>query len=203
MTLDATEAHDVLYRALETDLAAMAVYDAALASATNDRLRDEWQRHRDAKRACGRRLEACMRTLALDPDVQTASRQVVRHLGQSLAAAVKMAAQSGTPAMAEAVGAECVVHAELACRHQWSLVARVAQLFPAAGGVALRALALGLEAEQEEQVEHAERWLAELSLAMVGLPSAPPAARRLAGGETVLPMRTRSLRRADATPLAS
>jgi hypothetical protein len=35
------------------------------------------------------------------------------------------------------------------------------------------------------------------------LPSAPPAARRLTGGETVLPMRTRSLRRADAAPLAS
>jgi hypothetical protein len=174
MTLDGNEAHDVLYRALETDLAAVAVYDAALGCATHEELQAEWHRCREAKKRCRRELEGCMRALALDPDVQTDSRHVSRHLGQSLAAAVKMAAQSGAPSMAELVAAECVVHAEVASRHQWSLVARIAQRFPGEAGTALRTLAAKVEEAQDDGVERAEHRRDEIALAAVGLPVSRP-----------------------------
>lgn len=189
MTLDVKQAHDALYQALETESAAVDVYDAALACATSDTLRDAWKRHRDAKRAAHRDLERALGSLALDAHAQTPSRHVARHLGQSLVCAVKMACQSAAPANAEVIAAECIVHAETASRHHWLRVQRLARLMPGEAGASLVMLAQGLEGEQEEHIEQAETWLRELSLGVLGLPHATPS---LHAADAPLPMRVRT-----------
>jgi hypothetical protein len=177
MSLDVKQAHDALCQALETESAAAAVYDAALACATRAALRDAWKRQRDLKRASHRDLEGAVRSLALDVHAQTPSRHVARHLGQSLVCAVKMACQSAAPANAEVIAAQCVVHAEMASRQHWLRVQRIAQRLPGAAASGLRELAQGLDLEQEEQIEQAEAWLEELSQAVLGLPNVRPALR--------------------------
>lgn len=188
----ATQGQDVLYRTLEAESAAIAVYEAAIACASDAGLGARWARQRDAKEASLRELREALRALALDPEAQTPSRHVLRHVGQSLACAVKVACQSVAPAEAELVAAECIVHAQASCRHHWMLAARVARAQTGEGSAGLRALAAAAEAEQRVLLEDAQRTLAERSLAAVGLPGAPGDIAAARCDEALPPVRLRA-----------
>ena len=65
--------------------------------------------------------------LGLDPRTETPGRQVVRHIGESLVAAMEMALASGPPEAAELVAGECVVHAETKDHLNWELMSEAAE----------------------------------------------------------------------------
>ncbi len=92
--------HDLLYQALETELGGIAVYTAALSCATNEDLAKEWTEYLDETTTHKQVLLTVFEELALDADQEVPSREVVRHHGQSLVAAIELAIAAGDPAAA-------------------------------------------------------------------------------------------------------
>ncbi len=74
----------------------------------------------------------------LDPSTDTPGRQVVRHIGQSLVAAMEMALAAGNPNAAQIVAGECVVLAETKDHLNWELISTVAEKATGTEGKALR-----------------------------------------------------------------
>ena len=103
---------ELLYQALETEIGGVQVYINAIRCAVNDDLREEWQKYLDETENHVVIVNQIFEQLGLDPSVETAGRQVVRHKGEALVAAMEMALAAGPPAAAQLVAAECVVDAE-------------------------------------------------------------------------------------------
>jgi hypothetical protein len=104
--------HELLYQALETELGGVSVYETALRCARNDDLRKEWEKYHGETTEHCEIMRAVVETFGLDPMAETPGRLVVRHLGESLVAAMEMALSSAPPEAAELVAAECVTLAE-------------------------------------------------------------------------------------------
>ena len=174
MAIDVTQAHDLLHRALETEAAVIAVYEAAASCATDDELRRE-----DGGDGATRRPAsgATSRTRCA-PSASTRTRRRLRATWSATSVSrssprSRSACQSTSPALAELAAAQCIVQAELASRHHWMLVGKVAQALPATAAAALRRLAHRLEPDQEDHIERAEALLDQRSLDVLGLPSPP------------------------------
>src|SRR5687767_6176988 len=110
--MDTKRLHELLYEALETEKGGVEVYETAVRCAVNKELKEEWQEYLEQTRNHERIVLDVFKKLGLDPAVETPGRQIVRHIGQSLVAAMKMAQKAGKPDAAQLVAAECVVHAE-------------------------------------------------------------------------------------------
>jgi hypothetical protein len=93
--------HELLYQALETEQGGIAVYSTALRCALNDDLKSEWQEYLDQTTNHEAIVLTLFEKLGLDPSVDTPGRQVVRHIGASLVAAMEMALASGPPQAAQ------------------------------------------------------------------------------------------------------
>ena len=109
MAMNNEQLHELLYQALETEHGGIAVYETAIKCAVNDDLRGVGGVPRtDATPRAGA-CRRCSQELGLDPSVETPGRAVVRHIGESLVAAMEMALASGPPEAAQLVAGECVV----------------------------------------------------------------------------------------------
>ncbi len=84
-------------------------------------------------------------------DKETPGRQVIRHIGESLVAAMKMAKSSGKAEAAEVVACECVVFAETKDHLNWELLSKVAKQ---AKGKEARVLNEACEEVEDEEDEH-------------------------------------------------
>lgn len=93
--------HDLLYQALETELGGELVYTAALDCTVDADLRKEWQGYLDETKTHQRVLLTVFEELGLDPDAAVPSRAVVKHHGESLVAAIKLAKSQGDPDAAQ------------------------------------------------------------------------------------------------------
>ena len=89
--------NELLYQALETEQGGIQVYSTALKCALNDDLKEEWQKYLDQTANHETIVRGVFDQLDLDPNVDTPGRLVVRHIGESLVAAMEMALGSGTP----------------------------------------------------------------------------------------------------------
>ena len=92
--------------------------------------------------------------LGLDPAVETPGRQVVRHIGESLVAAMQMAAQSGKPEAAQLVAGECVTLAETKDHLNWELIGTVAEKATGDAKEALKAACDAVEDQEDEHLYH-------------------------------------------------
>ena len=83
-----------------------------MSCAINEDLKKEWQEYLDQTKNHVQLVRTIFERVGLDPETDTPGRKVVRHLGESLVKAMKMAKSAGKPAAAQLVAAECVVLAE-------------------------------------------------------------------------------------------
>lgn len=164
---------DLLYQALETELGGVKVYQAALRCALRDDLKEEWTEYLEQTQDHVRVMRDALESLGLDPATDTPGRQVVRHIGESLVAAIDMAAESAPPAAAQIVAAECVVLAETKDHANWELIGKLADSL-GDEGKPLRGAYEQVEDEEDEHLYHTKGWSRELWIEALGLPAVLP-----------------------------
>jgi len=168
------QVHELLYQALETELGGVQVYETALRCARNDDLRKEWEKYHDETTSHCEIIRAVVETFGLDPLAETPGRLVVRHIGESLVAAMEMALSSGPPEAAELVAAECVTLAETKDHLNWELLGEIAGELKGEKAEALKDAVAEVEDQEDEHLYHTTGWGRELWLGSLGLPAVLP-----------------------------
>jgi hypothetical protein len=166
--------NELLYQALETELGGVQVYTTAIGCAVNEDLKKEWEEYLEQTKHHVEVVEGLFAELGLDPATETPGRAVVRHIGESLVAAMNMAKEAGDPIAAELVAAECVVHAETKDHLNWELIGEVAKKEKGESGKALKAAHEEVEQEEDEHLYHTTGWTRELWIESLGMPAVLP-----------------------------
>jgi rubrerythrin len=166
--------HELLYQALETEIGGVAVYETAIKCAVNPDLRTEWEEYLEQTRHHEEVLRTLFSELDLDPATETPGRAVVRHIGESLVAAMEMALASGPPEAAQPVAGECVVSAETKDHLNWELLRAVSEKASGATAKAITAACDEVEEEEDEHVYHTTGWTRELWIESLGMPAVLP-----------------------------
>jgi hypothetical protein len=164
---------DLLYQALETELGGVQIYEAAVACALRDDLRDEWSRYLEQTRNHVKVMWNILEAFDLDPEADTPGRQVVHHIGTALAEAIHMASRGPSPEAAQIVAAECVVLAETKDHSDWELMGKLADKLGTKAGTLCDACEQ-VEDEEDEHLYHTKGWARELWLQALGLPAVLP-----------------------------
>ncbi|WCT23594.1 hypothetical protein [Acidovorax temperans] len=125
-------------------------------------------------------------TLGLDPDTQSPTRRVVKHIGESLVKAMQLAKQGGDPAAAQLVACECVVHAETNDHANWELLGKVAEVATGDLGRALKAAHEAVEKDEDHHLYHTKGWCRELAIEALGLPAVLPPPEEVKNVETAI-----------------
>ena len=173
-SLNQDQMNELLYQALETETGGIQIYENAVSCAVNDELKEEWEKYLDQTRNHERILMNLFEKLGLEPDEETPGRSVVRHIGESLVQAMKMAKQAGPPEAAELVAAECVVLAETKDHQNWELLSQVAQNLEGDEATMLQEAVEEVEEEEDEHLYHTQGWSRELWMQSLGLPAVLP-----------------------------
>ncbi len=176
--MKAKQVKELLLQALETEIGGIEVYKTALRCAVNSELRREWEeylvqteRHVDVLR------EVCS-GFGIVHDEESPGRRIVRHIGQSLVDAMKMALQAGDKNAAQLVATECVVLAETKDLHNWELLGEVARNLTKklAGeeGKVLREAHAEVEEHEDKHYYHTVGWSRELWIEALGMQAVLP-----------------------------
>lgn len=178
--------HELLYQALETEQGGIKVYTAAIEAAVNDDLRSEWEEyleqtyeHRDA-------LLAIFEGLGLDPEKETPGRAVCAHLGESLVAAIRMAATQADAEAAERVAAECVVLAETKDHLNWELIGQVIKKSGGPLAALLKEAHEKVEQQEDHHLYHTKGWTRELWIHALGFEAVLPPPEELKQVESAI-----------------
>ncbi len=165
---------ELLYQSLETELGGVEVYTTALECAINDDLKEEWSEYLEQTRKHVQIVEDTMEALGLDKTIETPGRLVVRHIGESLVEAMRMALQSGNPAAAQLVAAECITLAETKDHLNWELIGETSKKLKGAEAKALKEAHDAVEEEEDEHLYHTSGWTRELWIESLGMPAVLP-----------------------------
>jgi hypothetical protein len=183
---DRAQLEDLVLQMMETELGGEKIYRAAIATAINGDLKEEWQgylketlHHQDVVRGL------CA-TLGLNVDRQSPTRTVVGHIGKSLVQAIEMAQRTALPAAAQIVAAECVVLAETKDHSNWELLGRVAEVATGDIGKALRAAHEDVEQDEDHHLFHTKGWMRELAIQGLGMPAVLPPPEEVKQVETAI-----------------
>ena len=166
--------HQLLYEALETEMGGVQVYTTAIRCAVNDELKKEWEEYLEQTQEHEQIVRELLGKFNLDPDKDTPGRKIVRHIGESLVKAMEMALESGNPAAAQIVAAECVVEAETKDHLNWELIGQVAEKTKGEEGKSLKEAREQVEEEEDEHLYHSTGWARELWIESLGLPAVIP-----------------------------
>lgn len=170
---DEAKVEELILQALETELGGVQIYQTAVACAVNDDLREEWQEYLDQTKHHVEVVEQLCQQCGIDPETNTPGRAVVRHIGESLVAAMRKAQSEVGGTAAELVAAECVTLAETKDHLNWSLLSELAEAdFEWAD--AIRSAVDEVEDEEDEHLYHTMGWTRELWIDSFGLPAALP-----------------------------
>jgi hypothetical protein len=156
------------------ELGGVQIYETALRCARNDDLREEWQKYHDETTQHCEIVRGVVEVFGLDPDAETPGRLVVRHIGDSLVAAMEMALSSGPPDAAELVATECVTLAETKDHLNWELMGEVASDLTGDRAKALADACKKVEDQEDEHLYHTTGWSRELWMDSLGLPAVLP-----------------------------
>lgn len=164
---------ELLQQMHETEKGGIQIYRTALSCVVNDDLKKEWTEYLEQTQRHERVMSNLLEKLGLQPE-ETPGRKVVRHIGDSLVTAMKMAKQAGKPEAAEIVATECVVFAETKDHMNWHLLNEVAA--DAKGDVkkALVEACDEVEDEEDEHIYHSKGWCRELWMNSLGLDAVLP-----------------------------
>jgi rubrerythrin len=187
MPTNPDQTRELLYQALETEQGGIKVYEAAIACALNDDLREEWTEYLEQTRGHERVLRETLTAMGLDPSVETPGRGVVRHIGESLVRAMQIARQGGgPPAAAELVAAECVVLAETKDHANWELIGRLALESSGKDADALKKAYDQVEDQEDAHLYHSKGWARELWIQALGMPAVLPPPEEVKKVETAI-----------------
>ena len=165
---------ELLYQSLETELGGVQIYKTAITCAINEELKEEWEEYLEQTEEHVQILRDTMEKLGLDPELETPGRKVVRHLGESLVAAMEMALSEGEPEAAQLVAAECVVLAETKDHQDWELIGEVSKKAKGDVAKALKEAHEEVEEEEDEHLYHTQGWARELWIESLGMPAVLP-----------------------------
>jgi len=164
---------ELLLQMLETEVGGVKVYQTALTCALNRDLREEWEKYLRQTTRHVDVVETLMQALGV-PSRDTPGRLVVRHIGGSLVAAMKLAKATAPAAAAEIVACECVVHAETKDHANWELLKTYAEAAKGEEKKAIDAATQAIEDEEDEHLYHSKGWCRELSIANLGMTAVLP-----------------------------
>ncbi len=172
--MNKAQLNELLYQALETEMGGVQVYTTALECVVNDDLKEEWEKYLDQTKTHEEVVRNLFGKLGLDPEQETPGRKVVRHLGESLVKAMKMAQQAGHPEEAELVACECVVLAETKDHLNWELLSQCVEKAKGDQKKALREACDEVEDQEDEHIYHSKGWCRELWIQALGIPAVLP-----------------------------
>ena len=165
---------ELLYQALQTEMGGVEVYETALRCVENEDLEEEWEEYLEQTKHHVEIVREVFTKLNLDPEAETPGRAVVRHIGESLVAAMEMALESGPPEAAELVATECVVLAETKDHLNWELIGMLAGKAKGETAQALRDAYKEVEDQEDEHLYHTTGWSRELWIKGLGMPAVLP-----------------------------
>ena len=157
---DSHQLDDLVLQMMETELGGEQVYRTALTCAIHPDLKKEWEGYLEETLAHQNVVRGICDALGLDPDAQSPTRAVVKHIGTSLVQAMQLAKKSGTPEAAQLVACECVVHAETKDHANWELLGQVAKVATGDVGHTLKVAHKAVEKVRKDKAEStALAWL--------------------------------------------
>lgn len=166
---------DLLYQTLETELGGVKVYETALRCVVNEELREEFEKYFEETQRHVEIARNLCEQCDLDPEAETPSRAVVRHIGQSLVEAMEKALEAGDPEKAQLVAAECVLHAETKDHMNWELIGLCAEKCEDKAIASLLEKAHSeVEEEEDHHYYHTMGWVRELMVDALGIPAVLP-----------------------------
>lgn len=168
---------ELLLQTLAHERGGVAVYRMAIECARDDDLRREWREYLKETTRHVEVLEQTCRALTLDCTETTPGCEIVRHLGQALLEAMRMAKKAGEPMAAELVACDCVVLAETRDHANWQLIGECARnlgKIDKATAAALTQAYDEIEDEEDEHLYHSRGWGRELHLQALGLQAVLP-----------------------------
>ena len=171
--MNTEQMHELLYQALETELGGEQIYMKAIQCAAKRELKEEWQKYLEETKEHQRIVGQMFAKLGLDKSTDTPGRQVVRHIGESLIAAMEMAQKAG-PTSAQLVAAECVVLAETKDHANWELIGKLAEKLKSEEKQALQEAYEQVEEQEDEHLYHTMGWSRELWIESLGMPAVIP-----------------------------
>jgi hypothetical protein len=180
------QVEELLYQALETELGGVQVYTTALECVVNKDLKKEWEKYLDQTTTHVEIVKKTMEAIGLDIATETPGRQVVRHTGESLVTAMKLAQKAGDPNAAELVAAECVVLAETKDHLNWELIGEAAKHSKGEQAKALKAAHDEVEGDEDEHLYHTTGWCRELWIKSLGFPAVLPPPEEVKDVETAI-----------------
>ena len=183
---DRAQLEDLVLQMMETELGGEQVYRAAIATATNNDLKEEWEGYLEETLHHQEVVRGLCSTLGLNPERQSPTRSVVAHLGKSLVQAIEMAQRSAPPEVAQVVAAECVVLAETKDHSNWELLGRVAEVATGEIGTALKAAHEDVEQDEDHHLFHTQGWMRELAIQGLGMPAVLPPPEEVKQVETAI-----------------
>ena len=180
------QVRELLYQMLETEMGGVQVYTTALQCVENEDLREEWEKYLEQTQNHVTIVQECLRKLGLDPEEETPGRKVVRHIGESLVAAMEMALEEGEPGAAQLVATECVVHAETKDHMNWHLLGEVIKKAKGEVKQALSEAHEQVEHEEDEHIYHTKGWSRELWIESLGMKAVLPPPEEVKQVETAI-----------------
>ena len=184
--VDASQLHELLYQALETEQGGVKVYETAIRCAVNDDLLEEWKEYLAQTRTHVDVVLRTMETLGLDPATPTPGRKVVGHIGGALVQAMEMALKAGDKAAAELVACECVVLAETKDHANWELIGHVAKHSKGEVAKVLQAAHDAVEQDEDHHLYHTSGWCRELWIQSLGFAAVLPPPEEVKQVETAI-----------------
>lgn len=183
---DRAQLEDLVLQMMETELGGEKIYRAAIATATNSDLKEEWQGYLEETLHHQEVVRGLCDVLGLNPDQQSPTRTVVGHIGKSLVQAIEMAHRSAPPEAAQIVAAECVVLAETKDHANWELLGRVAEVATGDIGNELKAAHKEVEQQEDHHLFHTKGWMRELAIQGLGMPAVLPPPEEVKQVETAI-----------------
>src|SRR6267378_1882349 len=181
-----SQVQELLYQALETELGGVQIYTTALRCVINEELKEEWEKYLEQTQNHVQIVQEIIASQGLDPETETPGRQVVRHIGESLVNAMELALQSGEPAAAQLVAAECIVLAETKDHLNWELIGEVAKKAKGEEAKTLKKAHDQVENEEDEHLYHTAGWTRELWIESLGMPAVLPPPEEVKEVETAI-----------------
>lgn len=168
------QVEELLYQALETEIGGVEIYRMAIRCAVNEDLKKEWEKYLSETENHVRIVRQMFDDLDMDEPKETPGRQVVRHKGQALLEAMKMAVDAGDEVAAQLVAAECVVDAETKDHANWELIGKIAEKATGDKKKILLEAYEQVEEEEDMHLYHTMGWARELWIESLGMKAVLP-----------------------------
>lgn len=166
--------NELLLQALEHEMGGEKLYEAAIRCAINDDLKEEWEKYLEETRHHIEVLTGVFESFGIDTNEQSPGRQIVKHTGGSLLAAIQHAEKEAEPEAAQLVAAECIVLAETKDHLNWELIGECAKSLKGKQAETLQEAYDEVEDQEDEHLYHTKGWCRELWLDSLGLKAVLP-----------------------------